>query len=275
MFLNVGPLCRSMKKHPLYGLLVLILLLSLWPGPPVIAQGMTQDRPGASQNQGSLFLPLVAAPAMASLPVIRTFTASPATIAAGGTSTLSWEVIGATSLNISPEVGPVSGTSITVQPATRTEYTLTASNAAGTATARTTVDLFSGDGGEDEGAVWLPYRLANGDLLPTYGASIGVDGSGGVHVAFGLLGHYDQAEDGDGIYAYCAANCTQNENWHYLHLGDSSEVRLALDPGWPSTPRATCASPTTPSTTGMAQRRWAGRSKHVTTRTSMSPALRP
>lgn len=230
MFLNLGPLCRPMKKHPMYGLLVPILLASLWPARPAIAQDRP-SAPGAAQNQAALFLPLVAASSTASPPVIRSFTANPATITLGGTSTLSWEVIGATSLSISPDVGPMSGTSVTVQPATRTEYMLTASNAAGSATARTTVDLISGGGGGgggDEGAVWLPYRLANGDLLPTYGASIGVDGSGGVHVAFGLLGHYDQAEGGDSSYAYCAANCAQNENWQFLHLGDSSEVRLAL-----------------------------------------------
>jgi hypothetical protein len=245
MLLNLGPLCRPMKKYPMYGLLVLILRGSLWPARPVIAQGMVQDRSDADQNLAALFLPLVTAPSTTTVspPVILTFTANPATIAPGGTSTLSWEVIGATQLSISPGIGPVSGTSVAVQPATRTEYTLTASNAAGTATVRTTVDLISGGGGGggDEGAIWLPYHLANGDLLPTYGASIGVDGRGGVHVAFGLLGHYDQAEDGDSSYAYCAANCAQKENWQFLHLGDSSEVRLALDPA--GKPRLLLATP--------------------------------
>jgi hypothetical protein len=243
MYLNLGPLCRPIKKFPIVGLIVLTLLASLWLAPPVIAQDIPQDRADAAQDGTALFLPLVTASmATVSPPVIHAFTANPQTIAPGGTSTLSWNVGGATSLSISPDIGPVNGTSIAVQPATRTEYTLTASNAAGTATARTTVDLVSGGGGgEDEGAVWLPYQLASGGLLPTYGASIGVDGSGGVHVAFGLLSHSDQAEDGDGSYAYCAANCAQKENWQFLHLGDSAEVRLALDPA--GRPRLLLATP--------------------------------
>lgn len=82
----------------------------------------------------------------------------------------------------------------------------------------------------EQGAVWLPYRLANTTVLPTYGASVAADSRGGLHVAFGLLGHYDQAEGGYASYAYCAGACTQKENWRYLHLGQSSEVRLLLDP---------------------------------------------
>lgn len=243
MFHHFGPLYQPMKKHPTYGLLVLILVAALWLARPVIAQDMPQDYPDTARDQSALFLPLITEPSTATVspPVIHTFTANPETISPGGTSTLSWNVTGATSLSISPGIGLVNGTSIAVNPATRTEYTLTASNAAGTATARTTVDLFSGGGGGDQGAVWLPYWLADGRLLPTYGASIGVDGSGGVHVAFGLLGHYNQAEDGDSSYAYCAANCTKKENWQFLHLGDSSEVRLALDPT--GRPRLLLATP--------------------------------
>jgi hypothetical protein len=80
-------------------------------------------------------------------PVIESFTATPATIAPGEESTLSWQVTGATSLNLSPGVGAVEGSSRTVQPTQTTEYTLTAANAAGETTAKTTVTVTgSGDG---------------------------------------------------------------------------------------------------------------------------------
>jgi hypothetical protein len=63
------------------------------------------------------------------------FTANPTTITSGGISTLSWNVIGATSVSISPSIGTVSslGTT-TVSPTTSTAYTLTASNGASTVT---------------------------------------------------------------------------------------------------------------------------------------------
>ncbi|MFY0530332.1 hypothetical protein ACN28I_46580 [Archangium gephyra] len=74
-------------------------------------------------------------------PVIALFTAAPATINAGQSTTLSWTVAGATSLSITPGVGTVTGTSVTVSPVTTTTYTLTATNAAGSTTATTTVTV--------------------------------------------------------------------------------------------------------------------------------------
>ena len=68
------------------------------------------------------------------VPVIASFTASPAVLAAGATSTLSWSVTGAASLSIDQGVGAVTGNSRVVQPAASTTYTLTATNAAGSAT---------------------------------------------------------------------------------------------------------------------------------------------
>jgi hypothetical protein len=60
-------------------------------------------------------------------PVIRVFVASPASIAPGGTTTLSFSVNGATTLSIDNGVGDVTGTTSTVvSPATTTTYTLTA-----------------------------------------------------------------------------------------------------------------------------------------------------
>ncbi len=77
----------------------------------------------------------------ATLPVISSFTASPSSITAGSSSTLSWSSTGATSLSINQGVGTVTGTSRTVSPTVTTTYTLTATNSAGTTVASTTVTV--------------------------------------------------------------------------------------------------------------------------------------
>ena len=76
-------------------------------------------------------------------PVITNFTADPASIAPGQSSTLAWVVSGETSLSIDPAIGTVTGTSLTVSPSTTTTYTLSALNAVGTATATATITVSS------------------------------------------------------------------------------------------------------------------------------------
>ena len=68
-------------------------------------------------------------PSYSESPEIATFEAVPGEIIAGMTSTLTWNVMNATSVNISPDIGFVgmSG-SITISPVTTTDYTLIASN---------------------------------------------------------------------------------------------------------------------------------------------------
>lgn len=76
-----------------------------------------------------------------SLPVVNYFTASPGSITAGGSSTLSWSVSGATSLSIAPGGAvPASGTA-TVSPGSTTTYTLTATGAGGTTIRTVTVTV--------------------------------------------------------------------------------------------------------------------------------------
>jgi hypothetical protein len=71
-----------------------------------------------------------------------TFSASPATIAAGASSTLSWTAAFATSLSIDQGVGAVTSlTSVAVSPAVTTVYQLTATGAGGVATLSTTVTV--------------------------------------------------------------------------------------------------------------------------------------
>jgi len=76
----------------------------------------------------------------APVPVISSFTASPSTITAGGSSILSWSVSSATSVSISG-IGTVTGTSVSVAPVQTTTYTLTATNSVGSVTAQTTVTV--------------------------------------------------------------------------------------------------------------------------------------
>ncbi len=79
--------------------------------------------------------------AAAVVPVIAAFTASPPSITAGNTATLSWTVSGASSLSLAPGVGAVTGTSTSVSPATTTTYTLTATNADGSTSQSQTVTV--------------------------------------------------------------------------------------------------------------------------------------
>jgi hypothetical protein len=66
-------------------------------------------------------------------PIIIEFSNNPPTINAGGTSTLLWNVTGATSVSIDQGIGQVAvaGTRV-VSPATSTVYTISATNSAGT-----------------------------------------------------------------------------------------------------------------------------------------------
>lgn len=73
-------------------------------------------------------------------PVIESFKASPFIISPGGTSNLSWEVIGADMVKISPGIGGVElkGFKL-VSPSTTTTYTLIAINGTRNRTAEATV----------------------------------------------------------------------------------------------------------------------------------------
>jgi hypothetical protein len=73
-------------------------------------------------------------------PAIASFTATPSTITAGGSSTLSWSTVNAASVVIDNGVGaqPSAGVA-SVSPRASTTYTLTASGPGGTTTAKATV----------------------------------------------------------------------------------------------------------------------------------------
>lgn len=85
----------------------------------------------AGSSTQTLTLPVTTA---APRPVISSFAANPTSIQAGDSTTLTWQTTGATSLSISPGVGAVTGTSVSVAPSTSTTYVLTATNGAGSVT---------------------------------------------------------------------------------------------------------------------------------------------
>jgi hypothetical protein len=74
-------------------------------------------------------------------PQITSFTTSAASVAGGTSVTLSWQVTGASYVIVSPEVGAVRGSSVSVTPAATTTYTLYATNAFGQTTSTVTITV--------------------------------------------------------------------------------------------------------------------------------------
>ncbi|MCX6875884.1 MAG: discoidin domain-containing protein [Verrucomicrobia bacterium] len=66
------------------------------------------------------------------IPAVSVFSATPEPLVTGESATLTWAVLGATSVSIAPDIGPVAATgSLEVSPPSTTTYTLTATNGAG------------------------------------------------------------------------------------------------------------------------------------------------
>ena len=88
-------------------------------------------------QMGTVYAAIPSGPA----PAIQTFTASPGTLASGGSSTLAWTATDATRYVLSPGPGLVRGTQVVVQPAATTVYTLLAEGPYGSATESVTVTV--------------------------------------------------------------------------------------------------------------------------------------
>ena len=105
----------------------------------------------------------------AAVPVVASFTASPATIDAGQSSTLQWSVTNADSVSIT-SLGTVSNSGTrSVSPTTTTTYTLTATNAAGSVTRTATVEVRAGAG---------PTIVFPSDFIYTTSRDVRLDASG-------------------------------------------------------------------------------------------------
>lgn len=97
-------------------------------------------------------------------PTINAFTTSPGSISSGQRTTLSWDVSGAATITIQPEIGSVgSSGSLLLSPAATITYNLTATNEAGDATASATVTVITPTGKPDLVItdIWLTGAVVN------------------------------------------------------------------------------------------------------------------
>jgi hypothetical protein len=123
-----------------------------------------------------------------SAPVIASFSASPSSIVAGGSATLSWSVSGATSLTIEPVVGSQSSLttgSVSVAPTATTTYTLTAMSGAGSVTMQTTVSV-TGSGGVTATPVIASALTASGIVGTSFSLQLSASNSPTSFSASGL-----------------------------------------------------------------------------------------
>jgi hypothetical protein len=74
-------------------------------------------------------------------PKVTSFSTNAASVAAGTSVTLSWQVTGASYIIVSPQIGAVRGSSVSVTPTATTTYTLYATNAFGQTTSTVTVTV--------------------------------------------------------------------------------------------------------------------------------------
>lgn len=138
-------------------------------------------------------------------PTIKSFTATPAVIATGASTKLSWDVSGADSLEIDNGVGSVAGKDTTVKPGATTTYKLTAKNSKGSVDATTRVEVsappakFKVDG--------LPAAAAAGATLPF--TVTAVDSSGNPAPIYAGKVHFssdDTLAEVPADYSYVAAD---------------------------------------------------------------------
>ena len=145
------------------------------------------------------------APVLVPGPAINSFTATPETISAGQSSTLTWDVdSSATSISISPDVGDVTGDAgATVTPSASQEYTLTAVGPDGTSTATTTVTVEGTDTGGPPG-----NGGGTGSPEGTFGVSETADGPFDSDAGENIVSNDDEriitVSPGDTFYAQVA-----------------------------------------------------------------------
>lgn len=95
---------------------------------------------GSSATSGDTTVTVSAKPATVGMPVISLFESTPNSVVPGGIATLVWNVAGASSVSIAPDIGEVEAQDRKgVIPSETTEYTLMAINEAGEISASTSV----------------------------------------------------------------------------------------------------------------------------------------
>ena len=138
----------------------------------------------ATSSTGSATATTTVTVTQPNVPAIGSFAASPASIALGGISTLSWTTTGAATITITPGTftsASASGTT-NVSPEATTTYVLTAANAAGSVTATATVTLAAAGGtlkitttscpGGTQGTAYAGCTIAASGGTPPYTFSV-------------------------------------------------------------------------------------------------------
>jgi len=116
---------------------VLLILSSL-----MVSIGCITIQTQAPAQQSTQPTQSTASQSAAALPEIIVFSANPPAITTGSSTTLLWNVSKSNSVIISPSIGTVQPAgNLSISPAATTNYTITASNAAGTATATIQVSV--------------------------------------------------------------------------------------------------------------------------------------
>ncbi len=149
-------------------------------------------------------------------PILSGFTASPASIAPGQSSVLSWTVTGATGLTLDPGIGAVTGSSRAVTPAASTTYTLTATNPSGTRSAQATVTVTSAP----SAAVIVDHTCTDLEAVP---ATAIQSAKANLKIAYGHTSHGSQLITG--------MNALHAGNSLYAWNGTGSGGALMLQDG--------------------------------------------
>jgi Bacterial Ig-like domain/Carboxypeptidase regulatory-like domain len=141
-------------------------------------------------------------------PQITSFSASPAVVpAGGGTVTLSWAVEKASAMTIDQGVGPVSGSSKTVEVKAATTFTLTASNGTDKATATASVTM-----GQDT-------------TRPTIASSAPAHNASGVALNTGISVRFSEPMDANSVRVDASPNVLLgNATW------DEAKTTVSFDP---------------------------------------------
>lgn len=189
-------------------------------------------------------------------PTITSFTATPSSISAGQSSTLSWSVAGATTISIDNGVGSVTSlTTKAVSPAQTTTYTLTATNSGGSATARVTVTIRAASDTQAPTAPAILSAIAKSptEVDVTWSGSTDNVGVTGYQI---LRGSLVVASVSSGQRSYADTNASPNSSYTYfVRAFDAAGNMSASSNGVPVT---TIASPISTTCSGPASNAFTG-----------------
>lgn len=197
-------------------------------------------------------------------PVVRSFTASPGTIAPGGSSVLSWNVTGAITVVITPDPGPVTNSTATVTPAATTTYVLTATNAGGSSSASVTVTVGSAPPANLAyatnpatyavgTAIAANTPTSTGGAVSSYVVSPSLPSGLALNATTGVISGTPTAATAQATYTVTATNAAGNTTAALVVTvntisGPPAGLRYATNPA--SYTVGTAITPNTPSSTG-------------------------